>query len=92
MLPNGFTKIPSYEVFINGDDLIILGDPPENEDEEAGHNCDVMGCGWDHVIARCKVVSLGIALPETPCGLTLNTGDSAEAGRTTGTADDPPSA
>ena len=59
--PDGFVKVAKAEVFVNRKtgSLIILGEPPGEdrvEDEETGHNCDAMGCGWDHVVIRGQVV------------------------------------
>lgn len=56
--PEGYERLPSTEVYLKDDELIILGDPPSNEDEEAGHNCDYMGCGVQHVICR-AIVAIG---------------------------------
>ena len=56
MAMNGYTKLPSYEVWMKDDglELIILGDPPQGGDDYS-HNCDQMGCGTCHVLARARV-------------------------------------
>ena len=56
-----FRKLPAYEVWTNGSDFIVLGDPPmQDDDSEEGHNCDQMGCGACHVIARGRIDILGL--------------------------------
>jgi hypothetical protein len=54
--PEGYFKIPINEVWTNGTNLILLGDPPkeiEDDENEIVHNCDYMGCGsCEHVIFR----------------------------------------
>ena len=56
-IPEGYRKLRAIEVWTNGDTLVVLGQPPdedENDPEaEYGHDCDVMGCGsfGPHVIA-----------------------------------------
>jgi len=57
-IPEGWVKVEGLtgymsgatirEVFSNGRDIVICGDPGE----EGDHNCDEMGCGWDHVLVR----------------------------------------
>ena len=44
-LPEGFwTVVPAT----NGYEVVIFGDPVEGDD----HNCDMMGCGQQHVVYR----------------------------------------
>jgi hypothetical protein len=51
--PEGYFKIPVNEVWTNGINLILLGDTPEDDENEIVHNCDHMGCGsCGHVIFR----------------------------------------
>ena len=51
-VPKGHHKVSVYEVFTNGCQLVILGEPPDGDDE-CQHNCDEMGCGtFDHVLFR----------------------------------------
>lgn len=41
--------------FSNGQQIVVIGQPICTDDDEADferHNCDDMGCGWDHVMAR----------------------------------------
>lgn len=55
---DGWFKCPAYgtgfaEVYTNGTQIVVLGEPPEPPDgEDLLHNCDQMGCGWDHVLIR----------------------------------------
>lgn len=46
--PPGFHQIP-VRVYFNGSEIVILGDPSEDEDV---HSCDQCGCGWEHILAR----------------------------------------
>lgn len=49
------------EVFISDDEIVVLGNPDEEVNEE--HNCDYMGCGsLDHVIFRAKLVDLSVRI------------------------------
>ena len=54
----GGILIPA-NVYLVDDKLIITGDPrriwPDHDDTESPHNCDAMGCGWEHVLGRCEV-------------------------------------
>lgn len=53
-VPEGFRELP-VRVWTNGLQLIIEGDPPDEETDPVGahlHDCDQMGCGWCHVLAR----------------------------------------
>lgn len=54
----------AHSVVTTKDEVLILGYPPDepdglSEDQyadwyETAHNCDSMGCGWDHVLWRRK--------------------------------------
>lgn len=62
--PNGWTPCPiphidpiagkPHEAFTNGKHTVVLGTPlDESEDPKCElHDCDLMGCGWNHVLAR----------------------------------------
>lgn len=50
-VPSGYTRIDAT-VWIGLKDVVITGQPEESDDEETGHNCDAIGCGWDHVLYR----------------------------------------
>jgi hypothetical protein len=43
-------------IYIKGNQIIVVGVPYEYEnlsdDDPRHHNCDVMGCGWEHVLWR----------------------------------------
>lgn len=52
-LPKGFREVGT--AFTNGTELVILGEPPEDDPECLLHNCDEMGCGRNHVIYRFKL-------------------------------------
>lgn len=50
-------KPPIGEAFETGNEIVILGTPPEfpdsvPEEDPRRHNCDVMGCGCAHVLYR----------------------------------------
>lgn len=52
-IPAGYTQLDKYtRVYVSDRWLLITGTPEESEDEETGHNCDAMGCGWEHVLYR----------------------------------------
>lgn len=42
-------KDTGVEVWVAAGEVIVLGDPAE---EDESHNCDAMGCGFWHVVAR----------------------------------------
>jgi len=54
-VPKGYVKLRAIEVWTNGERLVILGEPPDEDEcaDEYGHDCDQMGCGsvGPHVIA-----------------------------------------
>jgi len=54
-VPEGYVKLRATEVWTNGERLVILGEPPDEDEysDEYGHDCDQMGCGsvGPHVIA-----------------------------------------
>ncbi len=52
-VPDGFEKVAEGHVFIGKGEVVVTGIPPA-EPEDA-HNCDEMGCGWDHVLYRVRV-------------------------------------
>ena len=54
-IPEGFYAITAYT---NGYVIIIEGQPPEGMslDDPLAHNCDAMGCGVCHVVARIPVL------------------------------------
>jgi hypothetical protein len=41
----GWLPVPAFR---NGNEVVVLGSPSECDD----HDCDIMGCGFDHVLAR----------------------------------------
>jgi len=48
---------PIGEAYDTGDEIVIIGTPPEFpdsvlEDDPRRHNCDAMGCGCAHVLYR----------------------------------------
>lgn len=52
-IPAGYTQLDKYtRVYVSDKWLLVTGTPAEDEDEETGHNCDAMGCGWEHVPYR----------------------------------------
>jgi hypothetical protein len=49
-----------FAVAIFKNQIIILGNPKDSEDNDSmddgtWHNCDQMGCGWEHVLMRINV-------------------------------------
>ena len=51
----GYTQLKSVRAYLTQDEIIICGIPDEFLDiynQEGNHNCDAMGCGQDHIIAR----------------------------------------
>ena len=57
-MENKWWKIRAYEVFTNGENIVITGEPSNEDcystDEICNvHNCDEMGCGTlEHIILR----------------------------------------
>jgi len=52
-VPAGYRQLDKYtRVYVSDKWLLVTGTPDESEDEETGHNCDAMGCGWEHVLYR----------------------------------------
>ena len=59
-IPEGFTQLRDVNVYVkpipesDRHIIIITGDPPEEKEgvEDDLHNCDYMGCGWEHVLYR----------------------------------------
>lgn len=52
--PKGSVKLESFgdgEIWLKDGWVIVLGQPQEGD----GHNCDQMGCGWNHVLVRAKL-------------------------------------
>jgi hypothetical protein len=49
MIPKGAELVEAY---MTAREIIVMGQPPEDDDEETGHNCDAMGCGLSHVLYR----------------------------------------
>ena len=47
-------QLPNAKVYRNETEVIITGDPPDVEDgaDISAHDCDLMGCGWEHVLYR----------------------------------------
>src|SRR5687767_2293148 len=62
----------AHSVVTTSDEVLILGHPPDepegltepqySEWYETAHNCDEMGCGWEHVLWRKRLDEIrGIA-------------------------------
>ena len=50
-------KPPIGDAYDTGDEIVIIGTPPEfmdsvPDDDPRRHNCDAMGCGCAHVLYR----------------------------------------
>ncbi|HEU6452879.1 MAG TPA: hypothetical protein VFT57_15790 [Gemmatimonadaceae bacterium] len=46
----GFQQLGT--AYVGRGEIVVTGTPPQDEDEEMGHNCDAMGCGSCHVMYR----------------------------------------
>jgi hypothetical protein len=65
-VPSGYER-QMVQVWKGPKDIVIIGTPDESEDEETGHNCDAMGCGWDHVLWRITLtLAFCCILPAAP--------------------------
>jgi hypothetical protein len=44
---------------INKNEIIVIGVPPDESENDAEntHNCDEMGCGFNHILFRAYIVS-----------------------------------
>lgn len=61
-IPAGARLVEAYET---DREIIVMGEPPDSEDEETGHNCDALGCGsLGHVAYRLRKPST--SAPPTP--------------------------
>ena len=51
-IPKGYKeiKVNDLRLYTNGVNVVISGEPPESDETELAHNCDDMGCGWEHVL------------------------------------------
>jgi len=50
--PEGFARVRG-EVYVGKGEIVVVGDPPNCEEEESSHNCDEMGCTtFSHVLVR----------------------------------------
>ena len=47
-IPEGFRQT-GFSKYESDQWIVITGEPADDDDT---HNCDAMGCGWDHVIQR----------------------------------------
>lgn len=41
-------------IYTNGKQVVVTGDPYKDPDGDTNlhHDCDAMGCNWDHVLVR----------------------------------------
>jgi hypothetical protein len=53
-IPPGFRVVPAT-VYTDGKRLVVTAHPDHVRDGEDWHNCDAMGCGWEHVIGRVQL-------------------------------------
>ena len=60
-----------YSIAIYPTQILVVGEPPEYEDgdENTWHNCDTMGCGWEHVLMRINVEKVVDVITDTPARL-----------------------
>ena len=65
------SKYPIGEAYDTGDQIVILGTPPDfpdsvPEDDPRRHNCDAMGCGCAHVLYRFHKPNAHLTGPNGP--------------------------
>jgi hypothetical protein len=59
-MPDGF-RVLRATVYTDGERLVVTANPDdlwpgyEDHDGEHPHNCDQMGCNWEHVVARTTI-------------------------------------
>jgi hypothetical protein len=57
--------------------IIVIGQPPneyEDANEDTHHNCDEMGCGWEHVLMRIDVESITNIHSDIPTRMRIGDG------------------
>lgn len=61
-LPTGNRELKTAVVYLDDQGrLTVTAEPDEiwpgieDMDEDTGHDCDAMGCGWEHVVHRTKI-------------------------------------
>jgi len=52
-VPAGFRQIQA-NVYTNGNEIVVTCHPDAICKDEGWHNCDEMGCRWEHVVLRGK--------------------------------------
>lgn len=53
-MPAGF-RVLRATVYTDGEHIVVTAHPHDVCDAEHWHNCDEMGCGWEHVVLRGRV-------------------------------------
>jgi hypothetical protein len=66
-----YQRLDGVRVYTDGVQIVVEGNPPDETTDPEGvaHNCDVMGCGLEHVLYRAPLppsggVALGYEPPE----------------------------
>jgi len=54
-MPAGF-RVLRATVYTDGESIVVTAHPHDVCESEDWHNCDQMGCGWEHVLLRGRVV------------------------------------
>lgn len=55
-IPAGFRVVPAT-VYTDGERIVVTAHPDHIRDGGDWHNCDEMGCGWEHVVGTMKLPS-----------------------------------
>jgi hypothetical protein len=51
-VPDGYRVLPAT-VYTDGTHIVVCAEPSRLfGDDEESHNCDAMGCRWEHVVLR----------------------------------------
>jgi hypothetical protein len=53
-MPAGF-RVLRATVYTDGEHIVVTAHPHDVCEAEDWHNCDEMGCGWEHVLLRGRV-------------------------------------
>jgi hypothetical protein len=60
-IPKGYIELKDIRVYTNGKNVVLTGDPTSEDDPEAEiHDCDFMGCRWEHVLSILKPMNRNV--------------------------------
>jgi hypothetical protein len=72
-IPIGFRKIPA-SIYVNDKTgkIIVTASPwdvwpAKHDSDESPHDCDMAGCGWEHVVARGELLENRISHSSIHC-------------------------